>query len=126
MANIIATTFRLRRGLAEVWARNNPVLQSGEPGFELDTNRLKIGNGEVAWNDLPYINNDEIEISLDGKSIIVNGLGEISIAGFEEAQAGQYLTKNESGELEWVKPKIEDLEQTETICLFGGSATELI
>ena len=45
MATVLKTKFQLRRGSAEVWARNNPVLERGEPGFEIDTGRLKIGNG---------------------------------------------------------------------------------
>lgn len=55
MATTIKTTFQLRRGNAEVWAKNNPVLAAGEPGFELDTGKLKIGNGSDAYNDLPYV-----------------------------------------------------------------------
>ena len=55
MATTIKTTFQLRRGNAEVWAKNNPVLAAGEPGFELDTGKLKIGNGNDTYNDLPYI-----------------------------------------------------------------------
>jgi hypothetical protein len=41
----------------------NPVLESGEPGFVYDENRLKIGDGITHWNDLPYI---------DGKREISN------------------------------------------------------
>ena len=55
MATVLKTKFQLRRGNAEVWARNNPILERGEPGFEIDTGRLKIGNGETAWNDLEYL-----------------------------------------------------------------------
>ena len=55
MATTIKTTFQLRRGNAEVWAKNNPILAAGEPGFELDTGKLKIGNGNDTYNDLPYI-----------------------------------------------------------------------
>ena len=55
MADIIKTTFKLKRGLAEAWQRNNPVLAQGEPGFVVDTNRLKVGDGSTAWNDLPYV-----------------------------------------------------------------------
>ena len=54
MATVLKTKFQLRRGNAEVWARNNPILERGEPGFEIDTGRLKIGNGQTAWNDLAY------------------------------------------------------------------------
>lgn len=54
MAEIIKTTFQFRRGLEEAWRRNNPLLAAGEPGYELDTHRVKIGNGISLWNDLPY------------------------------------------------------------------------
>ena len=45
---IIKTTFQFHRGLSEAWNRVNPVLKYGEPGFEKDTNRLKIGDGSTA------------------------------------------------------------------------------
>ena len=45
-AKTIKTTFLLRRGTAEAWNRVNPTLKYGEPGFEKDTNKLKIGDGE--------------------------------------------------------------------------------
>jgi hypothetical protein len=46
---------RLRRDSSFNWSVNNPILGSGEPGVELDTNRLKIGNGISEWNTLPYM-----------------------------------------------------------------------
>ena len=54
MAEVIKTTFQLRRGKASVWKKNNPVLAKGEPGVELDTLKMKIGDGATPWNDLPY------------------------------------------------------------------------
>lgn len=45
---------QLRRDLAANWTSINPVLHAGEPGFELDTNKLKIGDGVNAWNALAY------------------------------------------------------------------------
>lgn len=47
-------TIQFKRGVAARWAELNPVLQAGEPGFVTDENRLKIGDGITAWNDLPY------------------------------------------------------------------------
>lgn len=35
------------------WNTNNPVLASGEPGYESDTGRFKIGNGSN-WNSTNY------------------------------------------------------------------------
>ena len=55
MATVINTTFKLKRGTAARWAEVNPILETGEPGFVYDTNRLKIGDGITHWNDLPYI-----------------------------------------------------------------------
>ena len=63
MSTTVISTFKLKRGTEARWAEVNPILQSGEPGFVYDTNRLKIGDGIRAWNDLPYI---------DGKSAVVN------------------------------------------------------
>ena len=36
------------------WTAQNPVLMAGEPGFESETENLKIGDGRTAWNTLPY------------------------------------------------------------------------
>jgi hypothetical protein len=47
-------TIRLRRGTASQWSAANTVLSDGEPGFETDTNKFKIGAGTASWNDLPY------------------------------------------------------------------------
>lgn len=45
---------QLRRGTAAQWTSANPVLALGEPGHEIDTRRVKIGDGATAWNALAY------------------------------------------------------------------------
>jgi hypothetical protein len=45
---------KVRRGSASDWKLANPVLFAGEPGLELDTRKLKFGDGETAWNDINY------------------------------------------------------------------------
>lgn len=50
MADII----KLKRGKSTTWKTKNLLLLDGEPGFEIDTFRLKIGDGKTKWNDLPY------------------------------------------------------------------------
>jgi hypothetical protein len=44
---ILKTTFQLKRGNSADWQSINPVLRVGEPGFETDTGRLKIGDGST-------------------------------------------------------------------------------
>lgn len=115
MAQIIKTTFQLRRGLEATWKKNNPILASGEPGFVIDKNYLKIGNGETHWNDLNPIGLDEGNVSIlsDDKSIIITG-GQLSLKGFEEALPGAQPVKGEDGVLAWVVPDttIEKIEET--------------
>lgn len=51
----MTTRIQLRRDTATNWTSNNPTLAEGEIGIELDTSKLKVGNGTTAWNDLDYI-----------------------------------------------------------------------
>lgn len=43
-----------RRGVASLWTSVNPTLALGEPGYETDTGKFKVGDGSLAWNSLPY------------------------------------------------------------------------
>lgn len=44
----------LRRDLSQNWNYNDPVLMSGEPGYEMDTRKFKMGDGQTPWSQLPY------------------------------------------------------------------------
>ena len=50
----MGTVIQYKRANSARWAQVNPVLRAGEPGLELDTNRVKYGDGTKRWNDLPY------------------------------------------------------------------------
>lgn len=52
------TLIKLRRGSATEWESVNPVLAAGEPGFESDTLKFKIGDGSTPWNSLNYVGVD--------------------------------------------------------------------
>jgi hypothetical protein len=45
---------KLRRDTAANWTSANPTLAAGEPGYETDTGKLKIGDGATAWTGLAY------------------------------------------------------------------------
>lgn len=51
----MATKIQLRRDTSANWQGTNPVLAQGEPGVELDTKKMKVGDGITAWNDLEYV-----------------------------------------------------------------------
>ncbi len=50
----MANRIQLRRDGAQQWANVNPILAQGELGIEIDTSRLKVGDGVTAWNSLKY------------------------------------------------------------------------
>lgn len=54
MSTTTIIKFQLRRDTAQNWFDSNVVLLAGEPGVEIDTGRMKIGNGSSGWNTLPY------------------------------------------------------------------------
>lgn len=65
---------KLKRGTEARWAELNPILDKGEPGFVSDANKLKIGDGATAWNELPYIAGESSDAQ--GGIIVVETLPE--------------------------------------------------
>ena len=52
---------QIRRGTADQWVTEDPILVQGELGYETDTNKLKVGkaiaddlNTQISWTELPY------------------------------------------------------------------------
>lgn len=50
----MAIQIQFRRGDSADWTSVNPILAEGECGVELDTLKIKVGNGVDNWNTLPY------------------------------------------------------------------------
>jgi len=50
----MANKIQLRRDTTANWTRVNPILDDGEPGLEIDTNKVKYGDGNTRWADLDY------------------------------------------------------------------------
>jgi hypothetical protein len=48
-------TLKLKRGTSTEWSTTNPTLAVGEPGFETDSGKMKIGDGIATWTNLPYV-----------------------------------------------------------------------
>ena len=77
MSNGLNAFIQLRRATAQEWLNANPVLKAGEPGVELDTFRIKIGSGDKAWSDLPYVDSNNGDVQANEAIMIVNKLPEI-------------------------------------------------
>lgn len=56
------TSIKFRRDTAARWEEVNPVLAEGEPGYEKDTGKLKLGDGTARWMDLNYIQSGDLPL----------------------------------------------------------------
>lgn len=54
---VLNSKLQLRNDTAANWGITNPVLLKGELGIELDTEKIKVGDGATAWNELEYFGN---------------------------------------------------------------------
>lgn len=93
-------TIQLKRGRAASWITLNPILAPGEPGFEIDTGKIKIGNGVDEWTGLQYLG--------DNKSLVINAnthydfpaIGDVEIIYKASQEKSIYQWNNETFEYE--------------------------
>jgi hypothetical protein len=71
-----------RRGTAAQWTASNPILATGEIGFEGDTGKFKIGNGSSNWTALAYFLTSAAIKSeiIDGAPAALDTLNELAAA----------------------------------------------
>ena len=133
MAAVIKTSFKVKRGTAARWEELNPILNPGEPGFEMDTFKLKIGNGSTPWKELPYVNDVDISKYITIEDIIN---GDVILPVATKTMRGAVLKKKKKNEIS-VDPTDGSMEvnslsidrlDTEgiNVILNGGAASSLI
>lgn len=74
------TKIQLRRDTAANWSTNNPTPSAGEPCFETDTGKLKIGDGATAYNDLAYQGGGDSLVKSVDSNFSVSDTGELSLS----------------------------------------------
>ena len=47
-------TMKFKRATGARWVQLNPILGDGEPGYEMDTGKIKVGDGVTPWTTLDY------------------------------------------------------------------------
>jgi hypothetical protein len=64
---------QFKRGTTDSWNNLNPVLRAGQPGYNKDENKIKIGDGTSRWTELPYIGESASAraVNLDIKDFVV-------------------------------------------------------
>jgi hypothetical protein len=80
------STIQLKRGLSAALTEVNLVLSSGEPCVELDTGKIKIGDGTTAWVNLPYVS------GFTGATGVAGATGPVGQTGATGVQGVQGVT----------------------------------
>lgn len=52
----IKSRILIKNGTASNWSTQNPILMKGELGIEIDTRKVKVGDGVTKYNELKYLN----------------------------------------------------------------------
>ena len=100
---------QLRRGTAAQWTAANTVLRAGELGLETDTNKIKVGDGVVAWNTLDY------NVS-SGSTVADITVGPDAAA----SGAGGLAYDDTTGTFTFTPPDIAGQETTTSLALVGN------
>ena len=73
----------MRRASAAVWESENPILNVGEPGYDMTNHAIKIGDGTSTWNQLGYEN----ALSIRSKTSSTNCLDDLVLMDFGDEDA---------------------------------------
>ena len=114
---------QLRNDTAENWTTKNPLLLKGEMGVEIDTKKIKIGNGTDRWTALEYSGVDEDTI----KGIIDNNRSAftevVANEGETDAQAlARKITNPKKGDMAVVVRIITGDKKSYTAYIHNGTA----
>lgn len=114
---------QLRNDKAENWTTKNPVLLKGEMGVEIDTGKIKIGNGTDHWTTLKYSGVDEDTI----KGIIDNNRNAVEFIvaneGETDTQAlARVITAPKKGDVGIVEQTKNGIGEFYTAYIHDGTA----
>lgn len=82
------TLIQIRRGTSAQWAASNPILGSGELGYDTTAKKYKTGDGVAVWTILPY--DDATKANIDSPTFTGN------VSGISKAMVGLGSVDNTS------------------------------
>lgn len=82
----MAQRIQHRRGTTSQWATANPILATGEIGYDLELKRFKMGDGVTAWTSLAFVDDITSADIADG-SVTVAKLGAVPTTALSDVAA---------------------------------------
>lgn len=118
------TKIQLRRDTATNWSTNNPTPAAGEPCYETDTGKFKIGNGTTPYNNLEYIGAGDLPDNITTQGNTFNGANQLVQMGSDgklPAIDGSQLTNLPGGNIATIFEAVE-VENNDSLNTFttGG------
>jgi hypothetical protein len=108
------TKIQIRRGTASQWTTANPTLSAGEFGLETDTDKVKLGDGETAWNSLDYFSD----------SFTVSQISDLTATAAElNVLDGITATTTELNHTDGVTSNIQTQLNSKEATITGGATT---
>jgi hypothetical protein len=107
----------IRRGTAAEWTAANPILASGEFGYETDTKKLKIGNGTSAWSALAYAGAEDVipASAITARGQLITGSDSADFAVLSIGSAGTFVVEDPvAGTLTYQGVALNDLSDAST------------
>lgn len=80
---------QFKRGKTDSWRRSATVLAPGQPGYDKDTSKIKIGDGKSSWDELPDVSGLRLDEILDSEENAKAKVKAVESLGF----FGKLLTK---------------------------------
>jgi hypothetical protein len=90
------TRLKFRHGTTNEWNVYNPILEEGEPGFDITAKRFKMGDGVNPWANLPYTAVDPAQLTamVDSVSAGVSTAQAASAAAAASAVLAEQAAEN--------------------------------
>jgi len=99
----VTARLSIRRGTKDQWEQQDTVLLEGEPGWEIDTRRLKIGDGQLSWSNLPYYTVGDSEAAgsfIHDESVLPSHVNSVSSA--VEYLGAKFKVYDDFGEVDFM------------------------
>ena len=75
---VINARMRVLQDSAENFVFSNPILMTGEWGYETDTQKMKIGDGITGWNSLEYKAESPFTAEEKAKLLLIEDLADVT------------------------------------------------
>lgn len=118
----MAQQIQLRRGTASAWTSANPTLAEGEAGVEVDTGKVKFGDGATAWVSLSYFGGSGDVVSVNGATgVVVLDADDID----DTATTNKFATAAQLSDVDGLATTYQPLDADLTTLAAGNIPTNL-